>query len=75
MNTPKQFKIMVDGDDAQKIDIVEGYEAAMTHASELSVGHWLGYKVIGTKGYKIAAFFDGKQTGFRDGTTGEWVAR
>ena len=73
MNTsasPK-FQITPNGDDARTVATSDNYEEAQRIAKEMSVGDWLGTKVIGPSG-KITTYFDGVRTGYLDGNLG-WV--
>jgi len=71
METDRKFRIMPNGDDARTKATSDDYEQAQTIAREMSIGDWLGTKVIGPSG-KITTYLDGARTGYLDGNLG-WV--
>lgn len=67
-----KFRIFINGDDGAQLAGTDDYEHAAKLARELSIGRWLGTKVIGPSG-KIMTFADGVETGYL--SNGKWIAR
>ena len=69
--TTYKFLVMPDGDDARAAFGTNDYQAARKDMIRRSVGHWLGFKVMGPSG-RIMAAYEGQEIGHLDGE-GRWI--